>query len=78
MSQKKNRVQKSQNLKLNWQRNVSKVVLQSVMPSMMKRRSFRDERNALHDQRNKVMEEIMKYREEMKSNTDTKAKHQSC
>ena len=41
-------------------------------------RAIRDERNSLHDQRNKVMEEIMKYRDEMKSNTTTKTKHQNA
>ena len=77
MSQKKNRVQKKpkSEIKLAEERFQSCVTKRNAFND--EARSFRDERNALHDQRNKVMEEIMKYREEMKSNTDTKAKHQN-
>lgn len=78
MSQKKNRIQKKpkSEIKLAEERFQSCVTKRNAFND--EARSHRDERNALHDQRNKVMEEIMTHRDEMKSNTGTKAKHQSA
>ena len=77
MSQKKSRIQKKpkSEIKLAEERFQSCVVKRNSFND--EARNFRDERNSLHDQRNKVMEEIMKYRDEMKSNTVNKSKHQS-
>ena len=77
MSQKKNRTQRKpkSEIKLAEERFQSCVTKRNAFNE--EARSFRDERNALHDQRNKVMEKIMKRREEMKSNTNIKSKHQS-
>jgi len=77
MSQKKNRAQKKpkSEIKLAEERFQSCVTKRNSFND--EARTLRDERNSLHDQRNKVMEEIMKHRDEMKSNTETKSKHQS-
>jgi len=77
MSQKKSRIQKKpkSEIKLAEERFQSCVVKRNSFND--EARNFRDERNSLHDQRNKVMEEIMKFRDEMKSNTVNKSKHQS-
>ena len=76
MSQKKSRQQKKpkSEIKLAEERFQSCVVKRNNFND--EARSIRDERNALHDQRGKIMEEIMKHRDEMKSNTSAKAAHQ--
>ena len=76
MSQKKSRQQQKpkSEIKLAEERFQSCVVKRNNFND--EARSIRDERNALHDQRGKIMEEIMKHRDEMKSNTSAKAAHQ--
>ena len=76
MSQKKSRQQKKpkSEIKLAEERFQSCVVKRNNFND--EARALRDERNALHDQRGKIMEEIMKHRDEMKSNTSSKAEHQ--
>ena len=76
MSQKKSRQQQKpkSEIKLAEERFQSCVVKRNNFND--EARSLRDERNALHDQRGKIMEEIMKHRDEMKSNTSAKAAHQ--
>ena len=78
MSQKKNRTQRKpkSEIKLAEERFQNCIVKRNSLND--EARTVRDERNALHDQRNKVMEEIMKYRDEMKSNTTSKSKHQNA
>ena len=78
MSQKKNRTQKKpkSEIKLAEERFQNCITKRNSLND--EARAIRDERNSLHDQRNKVMEEIMKYRDEMKSNTTTKTKHQNA
>ena len=78
MSQKKNRTQKKpkSEIKLAEERFQNCITKRNSLND--EARAIRDERNSLHDQRNKVMEEIMKYRDEMKSNTTTKTKHQDA
>ena len=77
MSQKKNRTQRKpkSEIKLAEERFQNCIVKRNSLNDDA--RALRDERNSLHDQRNKVMEEIMKHRDEMKSNTTTKTKHQN-
>ena len=77
MSQKKNRTQQKpkSEIKLAEERFQNCIVKRNSLNDDA--RALRDERNSLHDQRSKVMEEIMKYRDEMKSNTTAKTKHQN-
>ena len=76
MSQKKSRQQQKpkSEIKLAEERFQSCIVKRNNFND--EARTIRDERNALHDQRGKIMEGIMKHRDEMKSNTSTKAAHQ--
>ena len=76
MSQKKSRLQKKpkSEIKLAEERFQSCIVKRNNFND--EARVIRDERNSLHNQRGKIMEEIMKHRDEMKSNTSAKAKHQ--
>ena len=78
MSQKKNRTQKKpkSEIKLAEERFQNCIVKRNSLNDDA--RALRDERNSLHDQRNKVMEEIMTYRDEMKTNTTAKTKHQNA
>ena len=78
MSQKKNRIQRKpkSEIKLAEERFQNCIVKRNTLNDDA--RALRDERNSLHDQRSKVMEEIMKHRDEMKSNTTTKTKRQNA
>ena len=78
MAQKKNRSQQKpkSEIKLAEERFQNCIVKRNALND--EARILRDERNSLHDQRGKVMEEIMKHREEMKSNSKSKTKHQNA